>query len=167
MNGQPVRKHIVEKTLGISKKEVMELCSKKKSFATSKVYQGRSNRFWSPTRVWRMHGKLEPHYFIRFWWPPPLIKEQRLHLGSGALLWLDQCFWSKEISRWMLLLPFLASWWKLSRLSRYVVLIEISCYQWDVSECICPLSLYFDTKLTEWISCSHCTSSNYYLMTIS
>ena len=30
MNCQPVRKHIVEKTLGILKKEVMELCSKKK-----------------------------------------------------------------------------------------------------------------------------------------
>ena len=29
MNCQPVRKHIVEKTLGILKKEVMELCSKK------------------------------------------------------------------------------------------------------------------------------------------
>ena len=28
MNCQPVRKHIVEKTLGILKKEVMELCSK-------------------------------------------------------------------------------------------------------------------------------------------
>ena len=29
MNCQPVRRHIIEKTLGILKKEVMELCSKK------------------------------------------------------------------------------------------------------------------------------------------